>query len=76
MRHKEIHVVHVPSAFKYVTDFARSRISNKLNERVHVSKFINNSYVSLPWCGQGGCMDVYIPFETGQCIALQRVRAT
>lgn len=37
LRHKEIHLYHVPSVLKYVIDAAKSIISNKMKERVHVS---------------------------------------
>ncbi|XP_031356525.1 clavesin-2-like [Photinus pyralis] len=33
MRHKEINVVHLPSMFKYVYDFAASRVSQKIRDR-------------------------------------------
>lgn len=39
MRHKEIHCVNVPPAVKYVLDFAKTRVSKKINDRfsVHVT---------------------------------------
>ncbi|CAH1171343.1 unnamed protein product [Phaedon cochleariae] len=36
MRHKDIHVVNIPTALKYVYDFARSLMSQKLKERLVV----------------------------------------
>lgn len=36
MRHKAIHCLNVPSALKYVYDFARSRFSQKIRDRFMV----------------------------------------
>uniref|UniRef100_A0A069DTA5 Putative phosphatidylinositol transfer protein sec14 n=1 Tax=Panstrongylus megistus TaxID=65343 RepID=A0A069DTA5_9HEMI len=33
MRHKEVHFINVPSALKYVYDFTRSRLSQKIRDR-------------------------------------------
>lgn len=33
MRHKEIHILNMPSMYKYVYDFAASRVSQKLQDR-------------------------------------------
>jgi hypothetical protein len=37
LRHKEIHIYHVQTLLKYVIDAAKSIISNKMKERIHVS---------------------------------------
>ncbi|KAF7274974.1 hypothetical protein GWI33_012365 [Rhynchophorus ferrugineus] len=36
MRHKEIHLINMPQALRYVYDFARSNITQKLKERISV----------------------------------------
>lgn len=36
MRHKEVHLVHVPSAVKYVIEAGKSMISKKMKERLQV----------------------------------------
>lgn len=42
MRHKEIHFLNMPPALKYIYDFAKSNMSQKLKERIMVSiqKFV------------------------------------
>lgn len=36
MRHKEIHCVNVPTPVKYVLDFAKTRVSKKINDRLNI----------------------------------------
>uniref|UniRef100_A0A0A9WJV2 Clavesin-2 n=1 Tax=Lygus hesperus TaxID=30085 RepID=A0A0A9WJV2_LYGHE len=36
MRHKEIHVVNLPTPYKYVYDFCSGRFSPKIRERAHI----------------------------------------
>jgi hypothetical protein len=36
MRHKEIHFVNVPATVKYVLDFAKTRVSNKIKDRLSI----------------------------------------
>lgn len=36
MRHKAIHCVNVPQAVKWVLDYAKSRVSNKIKERFQI----------------------------------------
>ncbi|KAK9500834.1 hypothetical protein O3M35_002022 [Rhynocoris fuscipes] len=36
MRHKEVHLLNVPSPLKYVYDFARSRLSQKIRDRFNI----------------------------------------
>ncbi|XP_050294749.1 retinaldehyde-binding protein 1 [Anthonomus grandis grandis] len=43
MRHKEIHILNMPHALKYVYDFAKSNMSQKLKERI----MVHNSTLSL-----------------------------
>lgn len=37
MRHKEFHCVNVPGALKYIVDFAVSKVTPKMAERLNVS---------------------------------------
>lgn len=37
MRHKEFHCVNVPSALKYIVDFAVTKVTPKMADRVNVS---------------------------------------
>lgn len=37
LRHKEVHIYHIATLLKYVVDGAKTIISNKMKERVHVS---------------------------------------
>lgn len=37
IRHKEIHLIYLPKAVKYVYDFAKSILSKKMSERMTVS---------------------------------------
>lgn len=41
MRHKEVHCLNMPQALRYVYDFAKSNMSQKLKERIMVSLFTN-----------------------------------
>lgn len=45
MRHKEVHFINVPSALKYVYDFTRSRLSQKIRDRFTVRKHSKHSSV-------------------------------
>lgn len=36
LRHKEIHLTNVPATLKWVLDFAKSRVSNKIRDRFQV----------------------------------------
>lgn len=42
MRHKEIHMVNVPTPVKYVLDFAKTRVSKKINDRFNVHVTIDD----------------------------------
>ncbi|XP_034839359.1 clavesin-1 [Maniola hyperantus] len=42
MRHKEFQLVNVPAALKYIIDFATSKVSNKMSERLHIHTNIKN----------------------------------
>ncbi|XP_044731779.1 retinaldehyde-binding protein 1-like [Chrysoperla carnea] len=43
MRHKEVHIVHLLPAFKFVVDFARTRVSSKMKDRLS----LHNDWASL-----------------------------
>ncbi|XP_045458193.1 clavesin-2 [Melitaea cinxia] len=42
MRHKEFQLVNVPAALKYIIDFAKSKVSTKISERLHIYTSIKN----------------------------------
>ncbi|XP_054275661.1 clavesin-2 [Macrosteles quadrilineatus] len=47
MRHKEIHLVNVPTALRYVYDFARSRFSNKMRTRFMIHNSIEELHQKI-----------------------------
>lgn len=42
MRHKEFHIINVPSALKYIVDFAVSKVTPKMAERLNVSTYLKS----------------------------------
>lgn len=42
MRHKEFQLVNVPGALKYIIDFATSKVSSKIGERLHIHTNVKN----------------------------------
>lgn len=36
IRHKEFHLVNIPSGIKYIVDFAMSKVSSKMTQRLNV----------------------------------------
>lgn len=42
MRHKEIHCVNVPTPVKYVLDFAKTRVSKKINDRLNIHSTVED----------------------------------
>lgn len=42
MRHKEIHCVNVPTPVKYVLDFAKTRVSKKINDRLNIHSHVDD----------------------------------
>ncbi|KAM3968984.1 retinaldehyde-binding protein 1 [Aphomia sociella] len=36
MRHKEFHLINIPAAIKYIIDFAKSKVTPKMAERLHI----------------------------------------
>nr|XP_026500783.1 clavesin-1 [Vanessa tameamea] len=42
MRHKEFQLINIPVALKYIIDFAKSKVSTKMNERLHIHTNIKN----------------------------------
>lgn len=53
MRHKEVHIVNLLPAVKYVVEFARSRVSPKMKDRLTVSIISRN--LEAPFDGQNMC---------------------
>lgn len=47
MRHKEVHCLNVPSALKYVYDFTRSRLSQKIKDRFIVHNTLEEVHSKL-----------------------------
>lgn len=41
MRHKDFQLFNVPAALKYIIDFAATKVSPKIGNRLHVSILIN-----------------------------------
>ncbi|XP_077302171.1 alpha-tocopherol transfer protein-like [Arctopsyche grandis] len=48
LRHKEIHLLNVPFALKYVYDFAKSMISQKMGSRITLHNTMHSVYSSIP----------------------------
>lgn len=48
MRHKSIHLLHLPSMFKYVYDFTVSRVTQKIRDRIKVSVLFLTASSSFP----------------------------
>ncbi|XP_072930560.1 clavesin-2 [Epargyreus clarus] len=47
MRHKEFHLLNVPSALKYIIDFAASKLSPKMSERLHMYSSLKQLHKNL-----------------------------
>ncbi|XP_039286268.1 alpha-tocopherol transfer protein-like [Nilaparvata lugens] len=47
MRHKEIHLINVPAALRYVYDFARTRFSPKMRSRFTVHSSLEDCHTKL-----------------------------
>ncbi|XP_013189272.2 retinaldehyde-binding protein 1 [Amyelois transitella] len=63
MRHKEFHMINVPSAVKYIIDFAVSRTTPKMAARLHIHSNINDLHLNIdPSC---------LPVEFGGDIPMQ-----
>lgn len=43
MRHKEIHFCNIPSPIKWVIDVGKTRVSNKIKDRLHVSVSVSRA---------------------------------
>ncbi|KAK5637887.1 hypothetical protein RI129_000190 [Pyrocoelia pectoralis] len=47
MRHKEIHLIHMPTMYKYVYDFAASRVTQKIRDRAKLHDTMEQLHQTL-----------------------------
>ncbi|KAL0851975.1 hypothetical protein ABMA28_000252 [Loxostege sticticalis] len=47
MRHKEFHLINIPSAIKYIIDFAKSKVSPKMVDRLYIHSTLKQLHKNI-----------------------------